>query len=237
MSIGYLVSSAINTRFGVFNTAERLAQTLATINSIKARDPSAHITLIEMAALPLTVFQKAVLNSAVNVLIEFSDNETVKNISLNDNWDVVKNMTEMLCFLSALKLIDNNKEQYKSVTRFVKVSGRYLLTEDYSPTIFDAAPDKIFFAARKESHFDESLTGGVTHQYMSRCWSFPAIQLGYIASTFQNMLTRMNQELQNGRYLDIEHLLFTYIDESLICEVDKIGVQGNIGPNGNLVKD
>ena len=46
----FLVSSAIHTKHGVFTADQRLEQTIATLESIKAVDPSARILIIESGA-------------------------------------------------------------------------------------------------------------------------------------------------------------------------------------------
>jgi hypothetical protein len=237
MKIGYLVTSAINTRFGVYDTESRLKQTLETFASIKARDANAHLTLIEMAAVPLADAQKEELNKHVDALIDFTNDDLVRRLSIQDNWDIVKNATEMLCFRHAIKIIQDNPTMYTGVDRFVKVSGRYKLNADYDPAIFESATDKIFFAKRRQSQFPPEVTGNVSEQFMSRCWSFPATELAYIDTTFKDMLTHMELKLSMKGYIDIEHLLQYHISKNKIVEVDKIGVEGNIGPNGVLVKD
>jgi len=234
--LGFLIASAINTRFGVYDTASRLQQTLDTIASIKARCKDPHITLIEMAAIPLTDEQRATLKASVHVLIEFSNDEVVKQISKSNNWNIIKNMTEMLCFRHALKLMQGT-EFYKEVTRFVKVSGRYKLNTDFKESVMKKAGDRVVFASRRKSQFPSNITKGVTEQFMSRCWSFPAKDIAAVEKMYEAMLNHMQQVLGQGGYIDIEHLLFTYSKMFDIYEVKKVGVEGNIGPNGALVRD
>jgi hypothetical protein len=38
-------------------------------------------------------------------------------------------------------------------------------------------------------------------------------------------------------YIDIEHLLFHHLDPVLIENIGKLGVEGNIAPNGARVTD
>lgn len=236
MKLGFLITSAINTRFGVFDTATRLQQTLDTITSIKAQCKNPHITLIEMAAMPLTDEQREIIKSNVQVLIEFSNDNTVKQISKSDNWDIVKNMTEMLCFRHALKLMQGT-DFYKDIDRFVKVSGRYRLNSNFKESMFKKAGDRIVFSTRRKSQFSPDITKGITEQFMSRCWSFPAKDIASIEQMYDAMLKHMQQVLELGGYIDIEHLLFVYSKMFDIYEVKKIGVEGNIGPNGALVSD
>ena len=47
----------------------------------------------------------------------------------------------------------------------------------------------------------------------------------------------MSKIVAAGGFIDIEHLLFVYTNLALVHEVDTVGVQGNLGPNGVLVKD
>lgn len=238
MKSGFLVTSALNTRFGVYKSAERLQQTIDTISSIKARCPTAHITLLEMAGLPLQDEQRDKLQPLVNVLIDFTDDETVKQIYKNDNWDIVKNLTEISCFGQTLKMISGH-EAYKGIDRFFKVSGRYLLNEDFKTKdyVTGKRKNKIVFSTRRISQFDPKLTGGVVQQYMSRCWSFPTSEIINISKMFEAMQLCMLDILQKGGYIDIEHLLFLYTDPGKVLEVKTIGVQGLLGPTGILVRD
>lgn len=234
MKPAFIVTSAINTKFGVFSAEERLAQTLDTIKSIRIRVPDPVIFLVEMSAVSLTKEQKDTLQASVDAVVDCSADGSVTEIYKSDNWDIVKNLTEILCFGETLPLI----EQYVgNCDRIFKVSGRYLLNENFLPNAYDAYPDKIVFARRRTSQFSPLTTGGVTEQYMSRCWSFPTSELRNVTEMFKEMRTSMLDRVQAGGYIDIEHLLFQKVDPTRVVELDTIGVEGNIGPNGNFVKD
>lgn len=236
MKLGFIITSAINTRFGIYDPATRLQQTLNTIASIRARCKEPHITLIEMAAIPLTDEQRAIFQANINALMEFSNEDVVKQISNSDNWDIVKNMTEMFCFRHALKLVQGS-DFYNHIDRFVKVSGRYKLNTDFKESVLKKAGDRVVFASRRKSQFPIDTTKGVTEQFMSRCWSFPSKDIAAVETMYDAMLNHMQQILSQGGYIDIEHLLFVYSKVFTIYEVKKIGVEGNIGPNGALVRD
>ncbi len=236
MKLGFVVTSAINTRFGVFSTEERIQQTIDTITSIRARCPGAVVALLEMAGESLKPEQQEVLQPHVDILINFSNDVIVKEIYKNPNWDVVKSSTEMMCFESAIRILHTN-HLFDDVTRVVKVSGRYLLNEDFNPVDYEDVADKIVFAVKRDSQFTAQITGGVSKQFMSRCWSFPRTMMVEMANTFHAMQLCMRTIVQNGGYLDIEHLLFLYISTNKYVEFDKIGVQGLLGPNGTVVRD
>lgn len=234
MKAAFIVTSATNTRFGVFNAEDRLVQTVDTILSIKQRCPTAYIVLIEMAGVPLQDHQKETLQSHVNLLIDYSQDALVQKIYENPNWDVVKSSTELLCFGEALTVI---KKYVDSFDRIFKVSGRYLLNDDFNIADYASYQDKIVFANRRKSQFPAEVTGGVAEQYMSRCWSFPAKDINKIAKMFKAMRRAMFVIVGDHGYLDIEHLLFLYTNPADVVEFDKIGVQGLLGPNGTLVRD
>jgi len=240
MKPGFIITSALNTKFGVHKTGARMNQTLDTIASIKEHCPNANITFLEMAGEPLHFEQSEIIQQFVDTLINFTNDIAVKEIYKNDNWDIVKNLTEITCFAQTLQMIQDNPAAYVGVDRFFKISGRYVLNEDFKIADYDAPErkDKIVFAQRRNSQFDTKVTGGVAQQFMSRCWSFPAKDVAKIQKTFVAMRLCMLDILQKGGYLDIEHLLFLYLGSEInILEVEKIGVQGLLGPNGVLVRD
>jgi hypothetical protein len=236
---GFIVTSALNTRFGVYTTEQRLEQTIDTIASIEERCPNATIILVEMAGIPLTDEQRDILQPLVTDIFDFTHEKPVIDIyNSTDNWDIVKNLTEITCFGYSLGMIASY-DAYKDVDRWFKVSGRYLLNSDfkieqYSKPEYDG---KIVFVNKRVSQFDPKITKGAKYQFMSRCWSFPAKDIRSIQFMFNSMQASMLGILSKGGYLDIEHLLYQYTDPGKVLEVNTVGVQGLLGPNGILVKD
>jgi hypothetical protein len=228
----------VNTRFGVHDTATRLQQTIDTIKSIKARDPNGMVVLIEMAGIELADDQRDILQAHTDMLIDFTHEQFVKDIYKSDNWDIVKNLTEISCFGLALSTIAHY-DKFVDIDRYFKVSGRYLLNADFIIADYATAKykNKIVFSKVRSSQFDPKITGGVTKQFMSRCWSFPAKDIMNVYEMYKAMRETMLLRLSKGGYIDIEHLLYLYSAPFDILEVDKIGVQGLLGPNGIEVKD
>jgi len=237
MRYGFLITSALNTKFGVHTTEQRLQQTLDTISTVKMHCPDAHITLVEMAGIPITPEQKKRFQDNVNLVVDFSGQEAVKEVFKSDNWDVVKNVTEVMCFGELLKIIATHPS-YNGIDRFFKLSGRYILNEGFDINTYDeSVKDKIIVAKRRLSQFAPQITGGCQYQFMSRCWSFPANILPEIQEVYKNSLTFMMERLNNKGYVDIEHCLFKFLPLNKVVEKDTMGVQGLLGPNGILVKD
>jgi len=231
----FMVTSAINTKFGVYNNEQRLSQTLGTIASIKRYIPDAKIILVEMGAIPLTAEQHQTLEASVNLLVSFNDDENVKAIFQSDNWDVVKSTTEVMCFRLALEMCLEDGD-FEGIDRIHKISGRYQLSEKFDPAQYTLTPHSIVVTHKHTSQFPFQVTG-VEYQYMSRLWSWPVALTKTVIDVYNNGLDYMAQRLAQGGYCDIEHMLYKFLPQQHLIEVNPIGLKGNIGPNGAPVDD
>ena len=234
MSHCFIITSAINTKFGVFDGRKRLEQTLETIQSIRARVSDVVIVIIEMSAIPLSIHQKSVLSENCNFLIEYSGSDFVKEIFKSDNWDVVKNLTEVACFRDSLKILRENNIFF-AVERIYKISGRYKLNNNFNINTHNSSKE-IILSKSRQSQFNVNLTG-VHRQYMSRLWSWPSSSLDLITEAFNSGFEYMLNRIENGGYCDIEHMLYAKLNQFNPKELDLIGVEGFLGPNGILVND
>jgi hypothetical protein len=234
----FIITSAINTRFGVYTPADRLLQTVITIRSIKQKVPTAKIVLVEMAGIPLTEQQTKNLTAETDVLLDFTDEETVKSLyTSTDNWDIVKNGTEILIFGAALKMLQEDGE-FEGIDRIHKISGRYVINDmfDYLTYEQSGVVDKIVLSAKRPSQFQRHMTEQRA-QYMSRLWSWPTAMLPDIIKFYDNALADFTATVGAGKYIDIEHLLCKLLPPQHIHELQNIGIEGMIGPNGQAVKD
>lgn len=233
-----LVTSALNTKFGVFSEEQRRQQTLATVNSVRTHLPGASVFVCEMSGQTLTTNQIAFFEQNFDKLLNFSDDASVKELfESTDNWDVVKNVTEVMCFGRALKLLKNTGviEQYQ---RIFKLSGRYTIDERFDLDFYQQYCNQslIVLGSQKRSQFPVNVTG-VEFQHMSRLWSWPSTLTDEIIEFYDNSLEYMYQRLSQGGYVDIEHCLYKFLDHNKIVEKDSLGVSGNIAPNGVSIKD
>jgi hypothetical protein len=131
----FVVTSAINSRFGVYKPEERLTQTIDTIRSIRARIPDAGIAIMECTGVSPTAEQEQLLRENCDYFLDYTTNPDVQTIyNSTDNWDIVKNGTEIMCFGRALEVLakHNIVEQYD---RIHKMSGRYVLNDDFEPAL------------------------------------------------------------------------------------------------------
>ena len=233
----FILTSALNTKFGVHSNEQRLQQTLDSIASIRKYCPEASIAIVEMGGIPSTPEQIDALESPVEYYYNFSDNEAVQGIfHSTDNWDIVKNTTEVMIFGELLSQMIAAKipEQFD---RIFKMSGRYQLTERFDPGYYETVQDRIVVLQRKHSQFPVHITNGMEYQFMSRLWSWPADVTEQIIDSYLRGFTDMAQRLDAGGYFDIEHMLFYYLPNELVTEVTTVGLRGLLGPNGIAIED
>lgn len=229
------MSSAIHAKHGVYDTETRFKQTIETCKSIRERC-DARIIILDGGYKDLTSEEKAELVDYIDEFYTFSEEEIVKQIQSIPNHDIVKNMIELVMYGSFYDRVaeDGWREKYK---RIFKMSGRYTLNDTFNYQRHMDAKDKIIIRGPFTSQFSPDTTGGVTLQYMSRLWSFDAFFLPYIRDIYVDMFQHMNGQLAKKGYIDIEHLLFHHLDLSLIDNIGKLGLDGNIAPNGVRISD
>lgn len=231
----FLVSSAIHAKHGVYDTQTRLEQTIETCKSIRNKC-DAEIIILDGGYQDITKEERDILSQYIDKFYTFSDAENIQQIQQVPNHDIVKNMIEIIMYGSFFDkaMEDGWREKYK---RIFKMSGRYTLNDDFNYDKHMQAADKIIVRGPFTSQFRQETTGGITLQYMSRLWSFDAFLLPYVTDLYTDMFNHMTERLTAKGYIDIEHLLFHHLDPVLIENIGKLGVEGNIAPNGARVSD
>ena len=232
------MTSAVNSKFGVYSPAARLQQTLTTITSIKSYIPDAKIIVMECTGTPLTDSQSDLLEERSDLLIDFSDDAEVQAIyNSTDNWDVVKNSTEILCFGKTLRLCLEDGD-FDGCDRIHKMSGRYVLNSQFYPTIplYEQHTDRIIIGEKYKSQFPPGVTG-IDLQYMARLWTWPADITERIIKVYEDSLWYMADRVKQGGYADIEHVLYKFLPADLVTEIPVLGVEGSIAPNGQPIQN
>lgn len=233
----FVVTSAINSKFGVFKPAERLTQTIDTIRSIRERIPTAKIFIMECCGTPLTDNQRLMLAKSCDVLIDFSTDDDVQAMYDNDNWDVVKNGTEIMCFGNALEKLKSAGE-FNNVDRIHKMSGRYVLNNMFDAETYEQTEvkSKFVIGPKYKSQFPIEVTT-VPLQYMARLWSWPIGLLDDAIKVYKDSFIFFAERVSQGGYVDIEHVLYKFLPQEKVHEIQNLGVEGCIAPNGAPIKN
>jgi len=232
---GFVVTSAVNSKFGVYNTEERLQQTLTTLQNVRSRVPGCKIIVMECAGTALSNEQSDLIEQNCDLLLDFSRDPDVQAIYQSENWDVVKNSTEIMCFGRALRMCQNDGD-FAGLNRIHKMSGRYILNDQFDLNVYEQNPDRIIIGPKNKSQFSIELTG-IELQYMARLWSWPANQTERVIQVYEDSLSYIGERVSRGGYADIEHVLYKFLPEELVTEIPMLGVEGSIAPNGIAIRN
>lgn len=234
----FIVTSAVNSRFGVYKPEQRLVQTLETVASIRKHVPDAEIVIMEVTGDDLQPEQAKALEDACDIFIDLTDEPDVRHMyRVTDNWDIVKNGTEIMCFGRALKLLKDSGD-LDTYDRVHKMSGRYVLNELFDTAFYNQTDvvDKIIIGRKHDSQFPVEITTQ-PWQYMARLWSWPKSLNDEIIKVYDDSFACFIERVNNGGYIDIEHVLAKFLNQDHVHEVDAVGVEGSIAPNGNPIKN
>jgi hypothetical protein len=231
----FVISSAINTKFGEFDSNQRLLQTYRTFKSVHDRVPNAKLAVFESSGYPLDSETVQALHNVVHCLVDMSKNKEVSRIhNSTPNWDIVKNACEIMCFNIGFSMLPDTG-MLDGIDRIHKLSGRYLLTDDFDLSVYEKYPDKIIITEKYPTTFGERVD--IPHQFVSRLWSWPIQHHSIIRKFYVEALEELKNRLDNGRYADIEHLMYLLLPKDLIQEVPLVGVEGLLGGNKHYVRD
>jgi hypothetical protein len=166
-----------------------------------------------------------------------SQDADVQALYDNDNWDVVKNGTEIMCFGRMLNEIKTVPD-LMTVDRMHKMSGRYILNDMFDPETYDKSDvaDRIIIGPKYKSQFPEHITTQ-PWQYMARLWSWPVARLDEVIQVYEDSLVFFAERLAAGGYVDIEHVLARFLNPAHVHEIQNLGVEGCIAPNGTPIKN
>jgi len=231
----FILSSAIHTKFGMYDTDQRVLQTHKTINSIKQRVPNARIVIIESGGYAIPKDVLANLIDQVTLIVDMSSHPNVQAIhDSTPNWDLVKNVCEVMCFNLAFPTLEQHKV-FDGVDRIHKISGRYELNDHFDPAIYEKYTNKIIFSPKMNNMYDKGMK--IPYMYISRLWSWPKCHHQLVKDFYQKAIIEMKKRTQKNWYVDIEHLLYKFLPQKHIHEVPLIGIQGNLAANRDFVSN
>jgi len=209
-------------QLSVYSEQERFEQTLQTIESIDAKCPNnAKFMFDSSPTRPNHEYISKLSDRGVSI-IWCGAEPNVQNFSNAG----LRSLSECISFMM---FIDWFKQQDIQAKRIYKLSGRYRLTNSF---VLDdpSYKDSFVFAESLDTWMPKSTI--VDKLYRLRLW-----HMDY------SLLNDFRKELQNifhdcQRYnIDVEHSYYKNLKIYNRVEVKKIGVCGNIAPNGEYIDE
>ena len=219
----FLITSCIKTNIGHYNAQERFNQTVETIESIRNNCPDSIIFIADNSSSPLGDKIYEFLSSKCDFVANVSGDTNAKNFndaglkSAGDAYLLMKMIEILLSHTKAMKMIASSK-------RIFKISGRYKLTNNFDINVFDHFGK--FVVKKHDTWKDDKSIPGL---YITRLLSFCPSLLKYS----HPLLDKIIRTVLNPT-IDFEHALYHHLDKHLVHEVESLGVQGNVAPNGQL---
>lgn len=240
-----LVTSAVYTNYGIYDTKQRIQQTLDTVKSARKYIPDCTVILIDNSTTAIAQDDSVELNElieSVDYYIDNSDDRDIQHFHNNiANYDIGKNSMECIGMYKALAYMSTNTEIMNIISssaRIFKLSGRYQVTDKFDIAKFDnkTTADKYVFKRAQPSWIPSADTG-VEKLLQTRLWSFTPSLLNDTINLFKNIIDNMFSTFNQGKYIDVEHSMAKFISADRLVEVDTVGLIGNIAPNGMVVVD
>ena len=240
-----LITSAVYSNYGIYTAQQRIQQTLETAQSARKYIPNATIILIDNSKVDVQNDESAefeALLDAVDYYIDNSDDPDIQHFHNNvQNYDIGKNSMECIGMIKALTYISTDSELMQVITesnRIFKLSGRYVVTDKFDISQFDNAntQDKYVFKQAQPSWIPSADTG-VDRLLQTRLYSFTPSLFADTIVLFNQIISNMFATFNQQKYIDVEHSMAKYIPQDRLVELETVGLQGNIAPNGMMIID
>jgi hypothetical protein len=240
-----LITSAVYTNYGIYNPQQRIQQTLDTVKSAKAYIPNATVVLIDNSTVAVQNDESAEFNELIDLVdyyIDNSDDVDIQYFHNNvQNYDIGKNAMEALGIFKSLNYISTDPElmtELTSSSRIFKLSGRYVVTDKFDITQFDNenTKNKYVFKRAQPSWIPTADTG-VTTLLQTRLYSFTPSLFVDTIKLFETLINNMISTFNQQKYIDVEHSMAKFIPADKLVELETVGLQGNIAPNGMMIID
>jgi hypothetical protein len=197
----------------VFDANTRFEQTLNTIKSIKKYSPNSKIFLYEIS--DITKEQEKIIKNEVDSLILLNEDEEIRTNRFYYN----KSAPE--CILLHKMWQDPRMNEFDFI---MKMTGRYEITDEFNTVNFT---EENFNKVITKKRF----TNGSDYWFGTQLFCFGKNLLPRMIS---HTLNCFNFLINLNGYTDIEHIIFSGLNENQIIEVDTIGCKGYIAPLGEL---
>jgi hypothetical protein len=157
---------------------------------------------------------------------------------------ILKNFTEINCFPGTVQYCLESG-MLDDIDRIHKISGRYTLNEHFNLELYDNN-QQIVIGPKRPSRLP-LISATVEFEYPCRLWSWPKSMTNEIITMYNEMLPFLVKHRErkyisdNGEemqaYMDLEHLLYKFLDPNKLQSVTKLGLDGTLSWTGEQIND
>jgi hypothetical protein len=214
----FIVTSSLKPNMGAFNDADRFAQTIASLKSIRKRFPAAFIVFSDVSLRPVSDLEKETIARLCDAYIDMSEQEDVKGFSQHNMKSHAENS---LLFYTLHTLKQNNL--LKDVKRIFKFSARSELEVTFNIKEYDGLFGKYVF----KKAIPTWMANGNDKLFITRMFSF-------CTSLVDNYLVIIQKNMRLLDQMDTEHAHWVNIPKEYLVEFDKVHCWGWLAGNGQI---
>lgn len=211
----YVVTSALRPVIGTWSAEDRFNQTVASLQSIREKDPFALILFTDVSVIPVPDNEKQVLAQYCNFYYDMSTQQELMDLSKSGQ----KSMAENILLFYTLAHFKNDPAM-KQVKRIFKYSARSILEDDFNPQDHDHF-GKFIFKKRIPTWIQPQIETADS-LFITRLFSFcPSLIDTYLEVIRENLRLIIKYP-----QLDTEHAHFMCIPKNYLLEFDRLGIWG-----------
>lgn len=226
----FIINSALNvTGRSIYSNEERWEQVLGTLDSIDKYCPNNAKFMYDNSPTIIEDSKIDVLRERGVKVAWTGAHPIVKDISSSISVHGIGNsIAETIATANFMESIDVMFGGVKA-KRVCKLCARYRINENFNYTNPEFE-GKYVFLKRHPANSEVAKSHGIDSLLCSRCFHF---DFSLVDDFRQRSLYIMKSVIDLR--IDAEHAYFANIPPELLYEMDKIGVEGNIAPNGEAV--
>ena len=214
----FIVTSSLKPNMGAFNDADRFAQTIASLKSIRKRFPAGFIVFSDVSLRPVSDLERETIARLSDAYIDMSQQPDVRGFSQNNMKSHAENA---LLFYTLITLRQNN--MLKDVKRIFKFSTRSELEVTFDIKEYDNLFGKYVFKKAIPTWMNNS----PDKLFITRMFSF-------CTSLLDNYFDVISKNMPLLDKIDTEHAHWLNIPKEYLVEFDKIHCWGWLAGNGQI---
>jgi hypothetical protein len=214
----FIVTSSLKPNMGAFNDADRFAQTITSLKSIRKRFPAGFIVFSDISLRPVSDLERETIARLSDAYIDMSQQPDVRGFSQHNMKSHAENS---LLFYTLITLRQHN--MLKDVKRIFKFSARSELEVTFDIKEYDNLFGKYVFKKAIPTWMNNS----PDKLFITRMFSF-------CTSLLDNYFDVIAKNMPLLDKIDTEHAHWLNIPKEYLVEFDKIHCWGWLAGNGQI---